>query len=280
LVEASELLIGKFPALEKQPKAHVHYWLGWGYFKLENFTKAIPELEKARRLSPEFYKEPAGTRIFYSTYYLKDVDAMRAAYTRIMQDVPGKYFPPKMLAWLGIQSYQNEDFLTCRKVLSGIVNRKTPTETPIDVWRYLTKSYLELGQFPDALETAKVVTSLEESSFWKADSMLDTASAHLGLGNLDEAISTAKEGLYFEPKGTIESALRFVVADAYANRGDTISAKTEYMLIASKFDGDRTIHPLALWKTALLIESQDPGAADALKSTIERNYPDWKASTN
>jgi len=262
LVESSELLLGKFPALKKQPKAHAHYWLGWAHFKLENFAEAIPELEIARRLSPQFYKEPAGTRILYCTYYLKDEAAMKSAYNRIMQDVPGKYFPPKMLAWLGIQAYQNADYLTSRKVLNSIANRKTPIETPIDVWRYLAKSYLELGQYPDALEASKVVISLEESSFWKADALLDTADAHLGLNNYDECISTAREGLYLEPKGTIESALLFTIADAYANRGDTIAAKTEYMLIASKFDGDPAVHPLALWKTATIL------------------YPDWEIPTD
>jgi len=93
LVNSCELLLSKFPSLDKEAKAHANYWLGWAHFKLEQFDKAIPPLEQARRLSPDFYKEPAGTRIFYSTYYLKDAEAMESAYNRILLDVPGKYFP-------------------------------------------------------------------------------------------------------------------------------------------------------------------------------------------
>ncbi len=277
LVESCELLLGKFPALKQQPRAHANYWLGWGRFKLEEFDKAIPPLQQARRLAPDFYKEASGTRILYSTYYLRDPKAMKVAHDRVLNDVPGKYFPPKMLAWLGIQSYQNKDFVSAQKVLNSIANREKPTETPIDVWRYLAKSYLELGQYPDALVTANVVAALEEKSFWKADALLDVANAQLGLNNLDEAISKSKEGLNYEPKGTIQSSLRFTIAEAHTLRGDVIAAKDEYLLVAAEFDGDQAIHPIALWKTAQLLQQSDPDSASAMKSLLEQRYPDWQA---
>ncbi len=277
LQEACELLIGKFPALKQLPRAHAHYWLGWAHFKQEQFDRALAPLEEARKLAPDYYKEAAGTRILYATYYLRDSDKMAESYTRLLQDVPGKYFPPKMLAWLGIQAYQNENYLTAQKVLSEIVDLSRPEQTPIEVLRFLSKSYLQNDQYANSKQVAKIVLNMEESTFWKADTLLDIANTELGLGQLDKCIANAKEALYFEPKGTIESSLRFTIAEAYALQGNTQAAKTEYLLVASQFDGDPAIHPLALWKTAQLLKNSDPDASAALLSTQQQKYPDWNA---
>ena len=276
LVDACELLLGKFPSLEQQPKAHANYWLGWAHFKLEDFEKAIPPLSQARRLSPDFYKEPSGTRIFYATYYLKEAKAMKEAYDRILLDVPGKYFPPKMLAWLGVQSYQSKDYLSSRKVLDQIADRENPTETPIEVWRYLAKSYIELDQHSKALEVINIVNDLEESSFWKADTLLDKSTCHFALANYDNAIASAEDGLNLDPKGSIEASLRFVIANSNAIRGNILEAKDQYMLLAAEYQDDENVHPLALWKTAQLIKVQDPSSSDAILSTIKQQYPEWE----
>ena len=275
LVEASDLLVKKFPGLKKSSRAHALYWKGWGLFKQEKFAEAIVDLEQARQLSPQFYKEPAGTRIFLSTYYLQDSDKMKEAYKRVIADVPGKYFPPRIIAWLGIQRFQKEDYLTSATVLDKIANREDPLETPIDVWRYLAKANLKIRDYNKALDAVEHVIQREQEEFWKSDAYLDKSQALLGLNKLDEAIIVSEEGLHFQPKGTIEAGLRFSMAEAKLRNGDLDDAKDEVLLVASKYESDTTIRPYALWKSIKIFESQGNPAAESMSNTLKTQYPNW-----
>ena len=202
---------------------------------------------------------------------------MKLAYNRVMQDVPGKYFPPRMLAWLGIQRFQKEDYETTIQVLDKIANREDPLETPVNVWRYLAKAGLQESKFENALEAVNQVIEREEEDFWKSDALLDKAHALIGLENYEEAIVVADQGLYHDPKGTIEAGLRLAIAESKYRNGDLNTAKDEFLLVASKFESDDNIHPYALWKTTQVLEAQDSPAADAMRNQLREQYPEWEA---
>ena len=276
LITASQLLLQKFPGLKKAAQAHAHYWMGWGYFKQEKFAECIPEFNKARNLDPSTYKEPAGTRVFLSSYYLQDADIMKEAFVRMKHDVPGKYFPPRILAWFGIQRFQKEDYKLSTEVLDSIANREEPLETPIDVWRYLTKSSLETKQYEKAEEAVNYVLEREEDSFWKTDALLDKSQALLGLDKVDQAIAVAEEALFQEPRGTIEAGLKFVIAEGRLRKGEKNTAKDIYLLVADKFKGDETIRPYALWKAIEILKIQENPVSSSMLSALREEFPEWK----
>jgi len=140
----------------------------------------------------------------------------------------------------------------------------------------LAKSHLELKQYTESLQILEIVKKLESSDFWKADTLLDIATAQLAVGNFDAAAAASSDGLIHNPQGIVEASLRLVGAEANANRGDLLKAKDEYMLIAAKYQDDSVIHPLALWKTAELLKLQDPDTAQAIRSTLKQKYPEWE----
>ena len=280
LINSCSLLIEKYPSLKKMAKAHAYYWKGWGYFKQEDFASAIEPLEKAKFIAPKYYNEPAGIRLFLSSYYLQDADKMKETYQRLKAEVPGKYIPPRILAWLGIQRYQKKDYITAAEVLEQLINEEDPLETPLDVWRYYTKSKLEYKQYEQALSAVEHVIKREEKDFWKADALLDKAQALVNLQKYEEAIVAANQGLYYKPKGTIDASLRMLIAKANHLNGDPDQAKNDYLLIADKFKIDDTIRPLALWKAAQVMKSQGNSTAKAMFTSIKEEYPNWKAPSN
>lgn len=276
LILASRLLLDKFPNLQRTSRGHAYFWMGWGHFKLEQFAECIEPLRKAREISPDFYNEPSGTRIFLASYYLQDADIMKQAFYRVKEDVPGKYLPPRIIAWLGIQRFQKEDYYTSASVLEGIANKEDPLETPIDVWRYLAKASIETGKYEQALTCIDHVLDREEEDFWKSDALLDKSQALIGTNQTDEAISTAQEGLNYEPKGTIEAGLRFSIAEAKYRKGELDVARDEYLLVAERFKGDETVRPYALWKAIQIMKAQSNTSSIAMSQALREEFPEWQ----
>ena len=258
-------------------QAEANYWIGWGYVKTNSPKDAITYLEKARKLRPDAYAKHAG--ILLSLGYFASQDPSRLA-EEINLAIAGKYdadIPDQVLQWSGMQSYNAQDFVSSAKCLELIATPDEPRATPKEVWRYLAKSRLEIGDAAGALVAADNVLAVEDNPAWKADGLLDRGRALLMLDRDAEARKAADEALEMHPQARTSSGLRILRGDLEMKADDPKKAAASYLTVIG-FSADKDLKPLALWKLIQALEKQgDKAEAEKYRQQLKSEFPDWKA---
>ncbi|NIP94890.1 MAG: tetratricopeptide repeat protein [Akkermansiaceae bacterium] len=265
--------------LESKSRANANYWIGWGYYKLEQWDQAIPHLEAARDLLPQRYRESAGVHIVLSAYSLLDSDKLKTAVERLMVDAPAQRFPARMMIWLGLERFSKGDYEAADRYLGFASTPNRPDLTEVIVWRHLGKSQIEIRHFDRALETLDILLEHELEEFWKADALLDRSHALIGSGKWEEARTAALDGLELDPQGTVRAGLYMALADIAMHRKDYQSAARSYLDTSDMFIGDKEIKPLALFRAAeaLELDGQLEEAA-GIRRKLHTEFPNWSAA--
>lgn len=262
--------------LNENLEAEANYWIGWGKVKTNAAKEAIPYLEKARTLRPDAYRKHAG--ILLALGYFASQDATELT-EEINLAIAGKYeseIPEQILQWTGMQAYNASDYATAAKCLRLIANPDEPRATPKEVWRYLAKSLLEIGDAKGALEAADHVLEVEDNHAWKADGLLDRGRALLELGKADEARSAADQASELRPQGRTSAGLRILSGDLEMKADNPKKASADYLVVVN-FHDDKDLKPLALSKLVASFEKQgDATQADHYRQELKRLFPDWK----
>ncbi|NNC87419.1 MAG: tetratricopeptide repeat protein, partial [Akkermansiaceae bacterium] len=277
MIEAYTTLLNEHDRLSRDTVANANYWIGWGWFKLDEWAKCLPYLEQARSLVPANYKEPAGTHLVIAAYSLKDAEQLKKAVIRLQSDVPGKRLPVKMLTWLGLQLFQQGDFDGADTFLTLASNPEDPADTDLIVWRHLAKARIELRHYSRAMDVLPIVLEREESDFWRTDACLDKVHALIGLGKWDEARVACHEGLQMDPHGTILAGLNMSLGKIAMQRKDYESAAASFLRTAEVFIDDREIKPLALHLAAEALDGLERAdQAAEIRAQLKREFPEWK----
>jgi tetratricopeptide (TPR) repeat protein len=276
-------LLSDFKDLPIDTTSNAHYWIGWGYFKQEQYQAAKPYLKKAQELMPEFYNEPAGNLLVLLTFSEADHEGMNEILKKLFQDFPGKFVPKNMLTWLGVQLFNAGNFSDSVRYLERVTNFENPTSVDLSVWRTLAKGQNELGQFESALASAKMVMELGQSPRWKADTLLDIAQSQLGLEQLDNAFHSSQEALALNQPGTHVAGLHLVMGKVSAQKGDHQTALRSLLKAAKMIPDDPYFAPEVLFlasQSARKIGKQEQ--AQEIESQLKRQFPDWspKPSVN
>lgn len=262
--------------LSESHQAEANYWIGWGMVKTNAAQEAISPLETARKLRPEAYSKHAG--ILLALGYFASQDAAKLS-EEIKLAMSGKYdadIPDQILQWSGMQAYNAGDYAMAAKCLSLIASPEEPRATPKEVWRYLAKARLEIGEFEGALEAANNVLAVEDNPSWKADGLLDRGRALLALDRPSEARKSADEALELRPQGRTSAGLRILVGDLELKADDASKAAAEYLIVV-KFHEDKDLKPLALSKLIEALEKQgDKAEAEKYRQQLKSEFPDWK----
>lgn len=262
--------------LNENLEAEANYWIGWGKVKTNAAKEAIPYLEKARTLRPDAYRKHAG--ILLALGYFASQDATQLT-EEINLAIAGKYeseIPEQILQWTGMQAYNAADYATAAKCLDLIANPDEPRATPKEVWRYLAKSLLEIGDAKGALEAADHVLAVEDNNAWKADGLLDRGRALLDLGKADEARLAADQASELRPQGRTSAGLRILSGDLEMKAENAKKASADYLVVVN-FHDDKDLKPLALSKLVASFEKQgDQTQADHYRQELKRLFPDWK----
>ena len=268
-------LLKNIKNLSDNLQAEANYWIGWGFVKTNVAKDGVPYLEKARTLRPEAYGKHAGLLLALGYFATQDPEKLAA---EINLAIVGKYeddIPDQAIQWSGMQSYNSGDFSSAAKSLALVSNPKEPRESPKEVWRYLAKARLEIGDAEGALTAANNVMAVEDNSGWKADGLLDRGRALLALKRPDEAGKAADEALALHPQGHTSAGLNILVGDLELNKGDAKTAAGKYLIVV-KFHDDKDLKPLALWKTIQALEQQgDKAEADKYRQQLKTEFPAW-----
>lgn len=271
-----QALLDNVKALNPKLQAEANYWIGQGLTKTNAPKEAIPFLNQARALRPETYGKHAGLLLILG--YFASQDAIQLG-TEIDLAIKQEYdgdIPEQILQWGGMQAYNAESYAAAARFLSLIANPKEPRETPKEVWRYLAKSRLEIGEAQGALIAVANVLEVEDNPGWKADALLDRGRALLMLDRLEEARTATNEGLLLRPQGRTKAGLLLLSGDLFVLADDLAQGGAQYMIVVELHD-DKDIKPKALHALIGVLEKQgDNAAADSYRQQLQMDFPDWK----
>ena len=279
MIDCYQKVLNDFGTLRQATEANAWYWIGWGYFKLEEWEETIAPLERARSLVPANYKEPASTRLVLAAYSLKDAERLKTEVLRFREELPDKPLPPKMLTWLGLQLFQVGDFDHADTFLGLAATPDEPANTDLIVWRHLAKARIQLRHFKRALEVVPFILEREDAPLWRADAFLDKSHILVGLDRWEEARDAALEGLALDPKGAVRAGILITLGDIAVHRNDFQSAASHFHRAANLFPDDQEIAPLSLHRAADAYEKNGQ-AEDAakLRKILATQFPSWSAA--
>ena len=278
MISHYDSLLTEYGILREDTIANAHYWIGWGWFKLEEWEKAIEHLEISRTLVPKFYTTPATTHLILANYSARDAKRLKEEAALFLKSNPDKKLPRKMLTWLGLQLFQDNDFSGADNFLTLASNYDDPERTELIIWRHLAKARLRIRHHDRALAAAENVLAREEKDFWRADALLDKAHILMGLEKLDEARTHAHEGLALNPKGIVRAGLLMTLGTLAEQRADFESAAANFIKTAELFVDDSEIKPFALHRAALAYEKGSrPDEAAKVRAQLKSEFPSWIA---
>ncbi len=279
MIASYESLLALQGNLGSQSRADANYWIGWGWYKLEEWAKAIPPLETARNLLPQRFREPAGVHLVLAAYSLLDSDKLKEAVERLLADAPRQRLPARMLIWLGLERFSKGDYEAADRFLGFASTPDEPGLTDVIVWRHLAKARIERRHFGRALESLAILLEQDQENFWKADAHLDRSHALIGTSKWDEAWEAAHEGLELDPQGTVQAGLYMALADVAMYRKDYESAAASYLKTSEMFIDDKEIKPLALFRAADALEKNgQTEQAAAIRKQLRNEFPSWTAA--
>jgi tetratricopeptide (TPR) repeat protein len=265
--------------LSPKLQAEANYWVGQGLTKTNSPKEAVPYLEKARALRPETYAKHAGLLLTLGYFASQEATKTAAEIDLAIKQEYDADIPPQILQWAGMQAFNAEDFAAAARFLNLVATPAEPRETAKEVWRYLAKARLEVGDAQGALAAVANVLDVEDNPGWKADALLDRGRALLALKQPAEARIAANEALDLRPQGRTNAGLRILSGDLALLDNDLAVAAKEYTIVV-EFHDDKDLKPLALHKLIQVLDKQrDKAAADKYRQQLQSDFPDWKAPT-
>lgn len=269
-------LLQNVKGLSENIQAEANYWIGWGMVKNNTAKEAVPYLEKARTLRPDAYRKHAGLLLTLGYFASQDPAKLAA---EINLAIAGRYeadIPDIAIRWSGQQSYNSGDFASAAKSLALIANPDEPRETPNEVWRFLAKSRLEIGEAEGALTAVNNVLAIEEDPALKADGLLDRGKALFDLKRYDEARKAADEAEALRPQGRTSAGLSILSGDLGFQSKKLDAAGADYLKVIS-FHDYKDLKPLAIWRYTKVLEAQgDTAEAEKYRQQLATEYPEWK----
>lgn len=270
-------LIDGIEKLSDELKAEAHYWIGWGLVKTNQAKESVEHLEQARALRGDLYDKHSGILLALGYYAAQNADQLALEVDLAIKESYADELPDQALQWVGMQSFNGGKFQRAATFLALIAKPDEPRATPKEVWRYLGKSQIEVGNAEAALVAVDHVLEVENNMAWKADGLLDKARALFLLERYDESRKAADEALGLQPQGRTRSSLRLLVGDLEMKAGDPSKASAQYLIVVNFMDDDQ-LKPLALSKVVAAFDAQgDAAQAAKYRQQLVSEFPTWKA---
>jgi tetratricopeptide (TPR) repeat protein len=165
---------------------------------------------------------------------------------------------------------------SAQKYLTKGVTLDDPRATPQAFWKMLGKACVSCGKYQEAVVATTNFLDVVEEPFWKAEALLDRAEAYLGLENLEEAKTSAEQGLELRPKGKVNAELRMILGDIAYNSSDFAGAAAYYVVVVQLFVDDEELRSDALYKSyEALRQKGDQAEAEHYLNTLKEEFPNY-----
>src|SRR5207248_73375 len=112
--------------------------------------RALASLDTARRLNREQYYNPATLRIILAHYYLRDRKTATSEVDAFLASTGNVNIPPEVLEWLGIEYYNDKNYLLAEKYFGVLGRIENPVGVKPDFWFYLGDVASKLKHYDEA----------------------------------------------------------------------------------------------------------------------------------
>ena len=287
MIDAYERLLKRFP--NTAGKAEGTYWIGVGHFDLEQYEKAIPYLENARRLDPNSYTNKASIRIILAYYQLEQIPQLTEAARIYIQsgrdqgvlnnaqkkDKPIT-IPKPVLEYLGRKLASQGKNFDAEFFLTHVSTPKEPKKTSATIWRTLADTRMKVEKYLEAIAAYDHFLVQTEEPAERGYAYLQRGKAQLALKKLAPALESANECLRIWRQGRYNAEARILKGDITAADGNLEDAAREYLVVSQIFD-DPKITPMALTKAInVYISLGNQTEATRLKQQLRAKFPDYR----
>ncbi len=267
--------------LKEYPKtavaAQAQYYIGKAAFEAKDYKAAIPALEAARKLNKEQYYTPATVRIVSAYFYQKNRPALTKEIDGFLAADPEAKIPGEILNWLGIEYYNEKNYVAAEKYLSALGSGET-SNVSTDFWFYLADAQNKIGKFAAAEDSYSRYLQTTNDPAAKVKALLALGSTKISAHKPDEAQKIAEEIMGLQPEGKVNAEARLLAGDVQVERAQFDDAARTFMSVALLYD-DPTITPRALKKAAFAYQKAGKAAeADRATQQLREKYPEFAGS--
>jgi TolA-binding protein len=266
-------LLKEFP--KSSVAAQANYYIGKSAFEAKDYEASIAPLDAARKLNKEQYYNPATLRIVSAFFYLKDRPALTREVDAFVAAVPGAKIPAEILEWLGLQFYNDKDYVAAAKYLTLLGQAETLGNVKPDFWFYLADAETKLKNFTGAEAAYEKYLQVATDPAAKAKTLLALGAAKIAAHKPDDAQKIAEEIMSLQPEGRVNAEARLLAGDVQLERQNFEEAGKAFMGVALLYD-DPAITPRALQKAALAYQKAGKKEeADRVAKQLREKYPDF-----
>lgn len=284
MINAYNELLEKFP--DTNGAGEAHYWIGVGYFDLEQHQQAVPNLEKGRELDPNL-EDQATLRLVICHYQLEDIAKLAAESRRYLEGEPeeknedsGKKraaIPPPVLEYLGKKLAAEEDYENADYFLTIISTPDDPAQTTASTWKLLAESRRKLKKHTGAIAAYDHFLLQTERPSERAGAYLERGISQFCLRDFEQARNSAQESLRSQKEGRTNAEARLLLGDIGAAEGNLEEAAREYLVVSQIFS-DPEVTPRALAKAINAYQSLgNRDRAQELQDELSRQFPNFVA---
>ncbi len=273
MAQAFQQLLKEYP--KSSAVAQANYYIGKAAFDGKEYKRALTFLDAARRLNREQYYNPATLRIISAHYYLRDRKAATSEADAFLTSSGNANVPPEVLEWLGIEYYNNKNYLLAEKYL-GILGRiENPAGVKPDFWFYLGDVAGKLKHYDQAENAYARYLQNSTDAAGKAKALLALGVTKIAAHKPDDAEKIAAEIMTLQPEGKVNAEARLLAGDVQFERQRFEDAGKAYAGVALLYD-DPVITPRALNKAAdAYRRAGKTEEADRVAKQLRDRYPNY-----
>ncbi len=265
--------------LKEYPKssavAQANYYIGKAAFDGKDYKRAITSLDAARRLNREQYYNLATLRIILAHYYLRDRKATMTEVDGFLAASGNANVPAEVLEWLGIEYYNDKNYLMAEKYLGVLARTENPAGIKPDFWFYLGDVAGKLKHYDEAENAYSRYLQNSTDAAGKAKVLLALGATKIAAHKPDDAEKIASEIMTLQPEGKVNAEARLLEGDVQFERQRFDDAGKAYAGVALLYD-DPAITPRALDKAAdAYRRAGKTDEADHVAKQLRDRYPNY-----
>ena len=273
MAQSFQQLLKEYP--KSSAVAQANYYIGKAAFDGKDYKRAITSLDAARRLNREQYYNLATLRIILAHYYLRDRKATMTEVDGFLAASSNANVPAEVLEWLGIEYYNDKNYLMAEKYLGVLARTENPAGIKPDFWFYLGDVAGKLKHYDEAENAYSRYLQNSTDAAGKAKVLLALGATKIAAHKPDDAEKIASEIMTLQPEGKVNAEARLLEGDVQFERQRFEDAGKAYAGVALLYD-DPAITPRALNKAAdAYRRAGKTDEADHVAKQLRDRYPNY-----